>query len=310
MPPVRTLTPWPAPSSSEATACAPSTVRCWRSRNDLGLRDPQRDRLARDHVLERAALLTGEHRGVDLLGVLRPAQDHPAAGAAERLVDRRGHDVGIGHRVGVQAGGDQPREVRHVDHQQGADLVGDLAEAGEVEPARVGRPAREQELRAPLARDPRHLVHVDQARLAIDLVGDDVVEPARHVDLHAVAEMAAMGEREAHDACRPARAGRGRRRCWPARRRAAGRWRARRRRAPWRGRSPAARRRRRTRSRRSSGARGSPRRTCWSARCPGTRAPPGARSSRWRSSPACAAGGPARIAGPRRPRGRRRPGAG
>ena len=32
--------------------------------------DLQRDRLARDHVLERAALLAGEHGRVDLLGVL------------------------------------------------------------------------------------------------------------------------------------------------------------------------------------------------------------------------------------------------
>jgi len=33
VPPVRTLTPWPALSSSSATALAPSIVRCWRSRN-------------------------------------------------------------------------------------------------------------------------------------------------------------------------------------------------------------------------------------------------------------------------------------
>ena len=53
-----------------------------------------------------------------------------------------------------------------------------------------------------------------------------------------------------------------------------GRWRARRRTAPWRGRSPAARRRRPPRSRRSSGGRGSPRRTCWSAPSRPRRAPP------------------------------------
>ena len=50
----------------------------------------QRHGLAGDDVLERAALLAGEHRGVDLLRVLLAAQDQPAAGAAERLVDGRG----------------------------------------------------------------------------------------------------------------------------------------------------------------------------------------------------------------------------
>ena len=76
------------------------------------------------------------------------AEDHPAARAAERLVDRRRDHVGVRHRVGVQAGGDEAGEVGHVDHQLGADLVGDLAEAREVELARVGRPAGEDQLRA------------------------------------------------------------------------------------------------------------------------------------------------------------------
>ena len=53
----------------------------WRSRNgsDAAI---LRHRLARDDVLERPALLTGEDRGVDLLPVLLAAQDQPAAGAA------------------------------------------------------------------------------------------------------------------------------------------------------------------------------------------------------------------------------------
>jgi hypothetical protein len=43
----------------------------------LGLRDAERDRLAGDDVHERAALLAGEHRGVDLLAVLLAAEDQP-----------------------------------------------------------------------------------------------------------------------------------------------------------------------------------------------------------------------------------------
>ncbi len=99
----------------------------------------------------------------------------------------------------MQPGGDETGEVRHVDHQQRADLVGDLAEAREVELARVGRPAGQQQLRPALAGDARDLVHVDQAALAVDLVGGDVVQAPGDVDLHAVGEVAAVGEREPHD---------------------------------------------------------------------------------------------------------------
>ena len=202
VPPVSTAH---AVAGRRSSACgerlrAPSSVRRWRSRKQLARGDLQRDGLGGDHVLQRAALLAGEHRRVDLLRVLLLAEDHPGARAAERLVGRRRDDVGAElDRVRVQARGDQAGEVRHVDHQQRADLVGDLAEAREVELARIGRPAGEQQLRAVLARDARDLVHVDQAGLAVDLVGGDVVEAAGDVDLHAVREVAAVGERQAHD---------------------------------------------------------------------------------------------------------------
>ena len=41
--------------------------------------------------------------------------------------------------------------------------------------------------------------------LAIDVVGDDVVQPARDVDPHPVGEVAAVGELEPHHRCRRAR---------------------------------------------------------------------------------------------------------
>ena len=158
MPPVRTLTPCRR-SGSSGDVARPRALLALAERVRGG--DPERDRLARDDVLERAALLAREDGRVDLLRVLLAAQDQPAARAAERLVHRRGHDVGIRHRVRVDAGRTSPAKWRHVDHQQRADLVGDLAEAREVEEARVGRPAGEQQLRPPLAGDPLDLVHVD-----------------------------------------------------------------------------------------------------------------------------------------------------
>ena len=98
----------------------------------------------------------------------------------------------------MQAGRDQPGEVGHVDDQVRADLVGDLPEALEVQQARVRRPAGEDHLRPALVGDPLHLVHVDQARLAVDLVGGDVVQLAADVDLHPVGEVAAVGQLEPH----------------------------------------------------------------------------------------------------------------
>ena len=46
----------------------------------------------------------------------------------------------------MRAAGDQAGEMRHVDHQDGANRVGDLAEAPEIENARIGRPTGDDHL--------------------------------------------------------------------------------------------------------------------------------------------------------------------
>ena len=97
------------------------------------------------------------------------------------------------------AGRHQPREVRHVHDEVGAHRVGDLAEAHEVELARVGRPAGEQQLGLVLLRQARDLVHVEPGVLPAHAVRDDVVQPPREVELHAVREVAAVVELHAHD---------------------------------------------------------------------------------------------------------------
>src|SRR4051794_40067066 len=160
----------------------------------VGLGDAQRDRLAGDDVLERAALLAGEDGRVDLLGQLVATDDHAAAGAAERLVDGCRHDVGVRDGVRVHARGDQAGEVGHVDEQVGARLVGYRPEGLEIEVARVGRPAGDDHLGPVLERERADLVHVDELVLSAHVVRDDVVELARHVDPHAVREVAAVAE--------------------------------------------------------------------------------------------------------------------
>ena len=77
----------------------------------------ERHRLGRDHMHQRAALQAREDRRVELLGErLVVAQDQAAARAAQRLVRGRGGDMGVRHRRGMHAAGDEAGEMRHVDH--------------------------------------------------------------------------------------------------------------------------------------------------------------------------------------------------
>src|SRR3712207_8607978 len=56
------------------------------------------DGLGGDHVLEGAALLTGEDRRVELLGQVRRGEDDAAAGATEGLVrDRKSTRLNSSH---------------------------------------------------------------------------------------------------------------------------------------------------------------------------------------------------------------------
>ena len=91
------------------------------------------DGLGGDDVDERAALLAGEDRLVDGGAVLGLGEDHAGARTAQGFVGGGGDDVGVRHGRGMHASGDQSGEVRHVHQVDGADFVGDLAHAGEVE---------------------------------------------------------------------------------------------------------------------------------------------------------------------------------
>ena len=167
-------------------------------------RGPQRlaegHRLGGDHMHQRAALHAGEHRRVELLGdLLVVRQDHAAARAAQRLVRRGGHHMRVREWRGMRAAGNEPGEMRHVDEQVGADLVADFAEALEVDDARIGRAAGDDELRLVLARKLCDLVHVDALVLAPHAVRHRLEPFARHVDRRAVGEMAAGGEIEPHE---------------------------------------------------------------------------------------------------------------
>ena len=138
----------------------------------------ERHRLGRDDVLERPALEAREHRLVDRRAQLGPAEDAAAAWSSQRLVGGEGDDVGVGHRVRVDATGDQPGDVRRVEHEQGPDLVGDLAKRLGLDDAGVGRRPGDDQLR-PLGHGHlADLVVVESLVAGRDAVGDEVVEPA------------------------------------------------------------------------------------------------------------------------------------
>ena len=158
------------------------------------------DRLGGDDVHQRPALQAREHRRIHLLGdLLVIAQDHAAARAAQRLVRGGGHDMRMRQRRRMRAAGDEAGNVRHVDHQIGADRVGDLAEALPVPDARIGGAAGKDQLRLGLVRLPFDLIHVEQMVVLAHTVGDDLEPLAAHVDRRAVRQVPARIEIEAHE---------------------------------------------------------------------------------------------------------------
>ena len=105
----------------------------------------------------------------------------------------------VRERVVEQPRRDEPGGVRHVHPQDGADLVGDLAERGVVEVAAVGARADAQHPRHHLVRPLADAVEVELPRqrpALLDAVEVGVVELAGEVDRRAVREVAAMSEVE------------------------------------------------------------------------------------------------------------------
>ncbi len=148
---------------------------------------------------EGTALHAGEEGAIQVLGEALLAEDEPAAGAAQGLVGGGGDEVGVGNGAGVVPGGHQAGDVGHVDHHEGAHLVRDGAEGGEVEGAGVGGSADDDELGLVLQGQAAHLVHVDLLGLPVHVVPDELVENAGAVQGVAVGEVAAVGQVQAQD---------------------------------------------------------------------------------------------------------------
>ncbi|MPL75491.1 hypothetical protein SDC9_21315 [bioreactor metagenome] len=156
--------------------------------------------LAGDDMHQRAALDAREDRRVHLLGDLFVVrQDHAAARAAQRLVGGGGDHIRMREGRGVLAAGHEAREMRHVDHQPGADLVRDLAEFDEVDLPRDGRATGDDQLRLVLVGEGADLVIVEPAVLLAHAILDRVEPLARLVRARAVGQVTAGVEAHAED---------------------------------------------------------------------------------------------------------------
>ena len=93
----------------------------------------------------------------------------------------------------MDATGDQAGEVRHVYQVERSHLVGNLPHAGEVDGARIGRAAADEEFGLLAHGDGLHLVIVEGLGLTGDAVADDPVGLAAEAELVSVGEVAAHG---------------------------------------------------------------------------------------------------------------------
>ena len=131
---------------------------------------------------QRAALHTREGRLIDRLGVLLFTEDHTAAGSAKGLVGSGGDELSVRNGILVHSAGYQTRDMRHIDHQVRADLIGNLAEALEVDCAGICGRAADDHLGLAFLRDLKHLIIIDTMGFGIDAVADDVEILAADVD--------------------------------------------------------------------------------------------------------------------------------
>ena len=157
------------------------------------------DSLAGDDVHQWPPLLPREDGAVEHLGVGRAAHGDAAARATERLVGGARDEVGNRDGVVVDPGGDEPGVVGHVDHQLGADLPRDLSKGAVGDLAGIGAGTGDDELRLVLAGEPRHLIEVEALIALPHAVMDKLVEHPGGIELHAVRQVAAMGEVEGED---------------------------------------------------------------------------------------------------------------
>ena len=160
----------------------------------------QANRLGGEDVGMEAALYSGEYRGLEALGErIRARQDKPAPGPAQGLGRGAGDDVGVRQGRGVRARGDEPCDMGHVDQEPCFDGFGDPCHAFEVDRARIGGAAGDQQRRADLAGPGLDPVVVEQSARAVHAVVMGVEPAPRKVRPGTVTQVTSRCEVEAQD---------------------------------------------------------------------------------------------------------------
>jgi hypothetical protein len=129
-------------------------------------------------VHEGSALLTGEDGLIDGCGEFLAGEDEAGAGSAKGFVGGGCDDVRVRHGRRVHASGYESCEVSHVDDEERAGRVGDLAHAGEVEKARVGAAATDDDFGLFADCCLLEEVVVDGLGIFFDAIRNDVIELA------------------------------------------------------------------------------------------------------------------------------------
>src|SRR5690348_2986038 len=97
---------------------------------------------------------------------------------------RAGHDMREGDWIVVASedlASDQAREVGHIDHQDSANFICQLAHLREVKFTWLGAITSQQDQRSYLMELCPQLIEIDQLALAVNCIAGDIKAPARDI---------------------------------------------------------------------------------------------------------------------------------
>src|SRR5438552_398160 len=105
---------------------------------------------------------------------------------------RRSNDVGVWYWRRMNASGNEPGEVRHVDQVERANFVSNLSHAHEINDSRIGAAAANDQLRAFPLGQLFQVVVVNRFRLFGYSVRNNVISLAGKIQVMSVSEVPAV----------------------------------------------------------------------------------------------------------------------
>ena len=141
---------------------------------------------------ERAALLSREYRGIDLLSVLFLAHDDTAAGTAECLMCSCCNEISVRNRIRVKSCSNKACNVCHIYEEISADFISDLSELLEIDDPRICGSACNDDLRLNFESSLTDSLIVEHLCLGIYLIELGFICSAGDIELHAVCEVSAV----------------------------------------------------------------------------------------------------------------------